>query len=126
MAATLIILAVEILSEWLYPLVTDLDADDPAVMAALIAAMPVPAKLLVVFGWFAGTFGGAWLALRVCDWRPAAWLVVGATIAGGIVNLFQFPHPLWMQTATIVAPLAGGWLALRLHRKPYPGEPLLG
>lgn len=125
-AAILIILAVEAVSEWLYPISPDLDVDDPAAMAAVIAGMPLPAKSLVAFGWLAGTFGGVWLALRISDWRPAAWIITLLTIAGGIFNLFQFAHPLWMQVATVVAPLAGGWLAVRLHRKPYPGEPLLG
>jgi hypothetical protein len=31
-----------------------------------------------------------------------------------------------MQVAAIVAPVAGGGLARRVHHKPYRGEPLLG
>ena len=92
----------------------------------MIAAMPVPARFIVIVGWIAGTFGGVWLALRICDWRPAAWIIALLAIVGGVINLFQFAHPLWMQAATIVAPLAGLWLGIRLHRTPYPGEPLLG
>lgn len=125
-AAILIILGVEALSDWLYPMALTVDSDDPAAIAALIAGMPLPAKLLVVGGWFAGAFGGAWLALRITDRRWAGWIAAAFVAAGGIVILVEMPHPLWMQAMALVAPFAGGWLARRLHRAPYPGEPLLG
>ncbi|MDQ2877837.1 MAG: hypothetical protein M3R41_02000 [Pseudomonadota bacterium] len=124
--AVLVILAIEAADEWLYPIATGIDADDPGALATMVFAMPFPAQALMVFGWFAGAFAGAWIALRVCDWRWAGWIIVMLTIAGGVFNLFQFAHPWWMQAATILAPLVAGWLAARWHRRPYPGEPLLG
>ena len=125
-AAFIIILLVEGADEWLYPVPDDLDASDAVAMGAYVFAMPLPAKLVVVFGWFVGTFGGAWLCLRINDWRWGAWIIVALTVAGGIAEIVQFGHPIWMQLGAVGAPLLGGWLGLRLHRKPYPGEPLLG
>ncbi|QNA85918.1 hypothetical protein G4G27_19490 [Sphingomonas sp. So64.6b] len=118
------------LADWfagtLYPLSGELDSADPDTTAAIIAGMPLPAKLLIVFGWFLAAFTGAWLALRVSDWRWSGWIVAVLVVAGGIVNILLLPHPLWMQGCAIVLPLLGGWIAGRLHHKPYPGEPLLG
>ena len=125
-AALAIVTAFEALAQALYPFADPVDALDRADLAAQIAAIPLPAKLIVVAGWLAGAFGGAWLALRVCDWRWAGWIVAGLVLAGSIANLVALPHPVWMQVAAIVAPLAGGWLARRHHHKPYRGEPLLG
>ena len=125
-AALAILAAIEAIAHWLYPVALDYEALDRAALRRAVAALPLPTKLLVMFGWFAATFGGAWLALRVCDWRWAGWIVAAVLVAGNIANLLALPHPLWMQAAAIVVPLAGAWLARRVHHKPYKGEPLLG
>ena len=103
-----------------------LDTADPTVIAAYVAGLPLAAKLIVASGWLIGPLGGAWLCLRINDWVPGGWIVTAVFLAGGLVNQFSLPHPLWMQICSIALPLLGGWLAQRLHHKPYPGEPLLG
>lgn len=124
-AALGILIALESLAHFLYP-TPAFDTLDRADLAAQMAAIPLPAKGLVAFGWFAAAFGGAWLALRVCDWRWAGWIVAALLVAGNIANLLALPHPLWMQACAILLPLLGAALAKRAHRKPYRGEPLLG
>jgi len=125
-AALAILAAMEAIAHALYPVALDTETLDRTALAAKMAALPLPAKLLVVVGWFAAAFGGAWLALRVCDRRWAGWTVAALVIAGNIATLISLPHPLWMQAAAIIAPLAGAWAAVRVHHKPYKGEPLLG
>ena len=125
-AAIAIMLALEAIAHTLYPVDTDVESATSATLADVMSAVPLPARIIVVLGWFLAAFAGAWLALRICDWRPAGWIVAALILAGGIANLLALPHPLWMQVAAIVAPLAGGWLAQRVHHKPYRGEPLLG
>ncbi len=124
--AILLLLMMEYVDGALYPLPADIDPDDSVAMAGLITGMPLPAKLIVVSAWFLAAFGGAWMALRITDWRWSGILVMLFVIAGGVLNFIELPHPLWMQACAVVLPLIGGWLAARLHRKPYPGEPLLG
>lgn len=116
----------DFVSASLYPVSGDIAAADPATLAALIAGIPFPAKLIMVAGWLIAPFGGAWLALRLSDWRFGGWIVTAVFLAGGLVNQVTLPHPLWMQVCSVVLPVLGGWLAQRLHRRPYPGEPLLG
>jgi len=125
-AAYLVIIAAEALNHWLYPLPVDLDPSDNVAMSAYTFALPLPVRLMYVAGWFAGTFAGAWLNLRIVDWRWGGWIIALLVIADGVARNFEFAEPLWMQAAAVLAPLIGGWLATRLHRKPYPGEPLLG
>lgn len=110
----------------LYPVSLDIDAADPETLAAVIGGMPVPAKLIAVAAWFCGAFGGAWLALRICDWRWAGWIIAAVVVAQALLAILNLPHPLWMQACALLLPLLGGWFAVRLHHKPYPGEPLLG
>ncbi|WP_156363612.1 hypothetical protein [Sphingomonas sp. Leaf357] len=125
-AATVLIAGMEALATLLYPFPQEIETLDPVALAATMSAMPLPAKLMIALGWTIGAFGGAWLALRVCDWRWAGWIVALLVAAGGIANILALPHPVWMQVAAILAPLLGGWLAQRIHHKPYRGEPLLG
>jgi hypothetical protein len=124
-AALLIIAAVEQVETTLYPLPV-LDAADAVTLSDIVTDMPFPAKLLTVLGWFAGAFGGAWLGLRVCDRRWVGWAVVVAVVATAVATITTLPHPVWMKAGAIVLPMLGGALAGWAHRKPYPGEALLG
>ena len=124
--ALLIMLSVEYLQDALYPLPDYVDPDDATVTGAVILMMPLPAKLIIVSAWFLAAFGGGWIALRITDWRWSSIIVMLLTIAGGIINIIQLPYPAWMQAGFVLLPPLGAWAAERLHRKPYPGEPLLG
>jgi hypothetical protein len=124
-AALLIVAAVEQIEAALYPLPT-LESADAATLSDIVNDMPVPAKVLTVLGWLAGAFGGAWLGLRVCDRRWVGWAVVVAVVAAAVVTITTLPHPAWMKVCAIVLPMLGGGLAGLAHRKPYPGEALLG
>ncbi|MFA5965921.1 MAG: hypothetical protein WC804_18040 [Sphingomonas sp.] len=122
----MIILAADALNQWLYPIPVDLDPSDDAAMSAYAFALPLPVRLIYVGGWFIGTFCGAWLSMRISDWRYGGWIIALLVIADGVLRNLQFAEPLWMEVAAILAPLLGAWLGARLHAKPYPGEPLLG
>ena len=124
-AAILVVAAFDALANHFYPM-PELESDDPAALAAVIGGMPITAKLLVVAGWLVGPLAGAWLALRISDWRMAGRIVTAVVLAGSIANILMLPHPLWMQICAVALPVAGGVIGIWLHRKPYPGEPLLG
>lgn len=121
-----IVAAIDTLNNLLYPLAIDIEVADRASLAGVVAAMPFAAKLLVVLPWFVAPACGAWLALRICDTRWSGWIVTLVVLAAAVATVAALPHPLWMQACAGVLPLLGGWVAQRLHRKPYPGEPLLG
>jgi MFS family permease len=124
-AAMLVVAAFDALANHLYPM-PELESDDPAALAAVVGSMPIAAKLVVTAGWLAGPLAGAWLALRVGDWRMAGRIVTAVVLAGSIANVLLLPHPLWMQVCAVLLPVVGGAIGMWLHRKPYPGEPLLG
>jgi len=121
LAAMLIVSAVG----YLYP-IPALESDDPAALAAVVGSMSATARLAVAAAWLIGPLIGAWLALRISDWRPSAWIVSFVVLVGSVLNIVSLPHPFWMQACAVLLPLLGGALGIRAHRKPYPGEPLLG
>lgn len=110
----------------LYPPTLDIEIADPETLANVIAGKTMMEKILWVAPWLLGAFGGAWLALRISDWKWAGWIVAGLMMALAIADILDLSYPLWMQACAIILPLLGGWLAAKIHHKPYPGEPLLG
>ncbi|MEO9132855.1 MAG: hypothetical protein ABI240_16845 [Sphingomonas sp.] len=111
-----------------YPLSVDISIDlaDQATRADVIANKTMLDKLLWVSPWLFASFGGAWFALRVSDWKWAGWIVSALILVIAVLGLFDLPEPFWMQACAVALPILGGWLAARIHHKPYPGEPLLG
>ena len=120
-----VLTAFDALDTALYP-VPDLTSNDTAALAAVVAGLPLSAKLIVVISWLLAPLAGAWTALRILHWLPGGWIVTGLFLAANIANQVMLPHPTWMRILSVVLPLIGGWLGQRLHHKPYPGEPLLG
>jgi hypothetical protein len=120
------IAAFEGVSATLYPVSGDIAAVDHATLVALMASIPFPAKLIVATGWLVAPFAGAWLCLRIGDQPSGGWIVTAVFLLAGLYAQLTLPHPLWMQICAVALPMVGGWLAQRLHHKPYPGEPLLG
>src|SRR5258706_6087206 len=116
--ALLLIAVLEMIGTTIYPLPAELElmeSADSAALAAAMAEVPLPSKILMVAGWLVGTLRGAWLALRISDWRRSGWILAALTIAVGLVNIKLLPLPVWMQAGAGAMPLAGGWLAARLH-----------
>lgn len=70
----------------------------------------------VAVAYFLGALLGGMTAVKISGERWTAWLIALLVAAGAGYTLTTFPHPLWMQVASIVAPLLGGLLASRLAR----------
>ena len=121
-----LVAAIESLSATLYPVSGDIAAADHATLLAMITGIPLPANLIIVAGWLIAPFAGAWLCLRIGDWPIGGWLVTAIYLVAAIAGQINVPHPAWMALCAVLFPLLGAWLAQRAHRKPYPGEPLLG
>ncbi len=100
----------------LFPLPPGFDSHNPEAVAAAVAAMPLAAKLLVVFGWCLGAFAGGGVAARIAQqYRVGVALLIGTLVAAGtLANASGVPHPLWMTAAGVVLPLPLAYLAARL------------
>jgi len=105
----------EALDVKLFPLPTGLDPNNKAQLAAIVAALPLAAKLLIVAGWCVGAFVGAAVAARIAEHRLIVALILGVlVIAGTLVNAREIPHPQWMILAGTLLPLPLAWLATRI------------
>jgi MFS family permease len=79
---------------------------------------------LVALAYFLSALAGGYLAARISNRSWTAWAIAALVAAGSIASLFQFPHPLWMQIASVVAPLLGGALAVRLAGVKHEAAPV--
>lgn len=68
----------------------------------------------VAIAYFVSSLAGGMTAVKISGERWTAWLIALLVAAGAAYTLTSFPHPLWMQVASIVAPLLGGLAASRL------------
>lgn len=116
-AAVATILLVQLLGHAVYP-AGEVDFRDREAVAAMIEALPFGAMLFVVLAWFAGALVGGALAAWIGGRRWMAWLVGAIVALMGIVNVFTYPHPVWMQIAAVAAPALGAILAGHFVRAP--------
>lgn len=115
--AILTITALEYLATRLFPTLAEFETADDAAVAAMIAAMPFGAKLLIVAGWGLGAFTGALVAFRAAKWEAAGWIVALFVVAGGIINIVTVPHPFWMQLCAVATPFVGALFGYGLYRR---------
>jgi hypothetical protein len=116
-AAVATITIIELVSHILYPLPAGLRMDDQAQMSAYILGMPPGAHALVALAWFAGASDGGLVAALISRRHWTIWLIAALVVAAGLVNVMTYTHPLWLQFAALLAPLAGGLLASFVERR---------
>lgn len=114
LAAFAVIALIELAGHFAFPLPEDVNLRDPEALAQAMPSIPLPAKLIVVFAWFAGALAGGLVARRLDGrwWTP--WPVAGLVVLAGLLNILMVPHPAWMLFAAVAAPLAGGLAAAHL------------
>jgi len=97
-AAVVIIFIVEAASYMFFPPPKGIDMENPEDVKRLIASAPVGSMIMVVVGWAIGAFVGGLVASVISVRHKSAMaLTVGLLLMiSGIINLYMFPHPLWM------------------------------
>jgi hypothetical protein len=75
--------------------------------------IPIGSTIALIFGWFIGTFAGAWFAMRVSAGTGAGWIVAGAVIGAALYRAVTLADSWWIMVLGAVIPLAAAWLAQR-------------
>ena len=86
------------------------DVYDPASGEVLI---PVGSTIALVIGWFIGSFGGGWLAMRISAGTGAGWIVAGAVVGAALYRAVTLADTWWIMALGALVPLAAAWLAQR-------------
>lgn len=120
-AALAAIVLIQRLGHLAWPLPSDLELEDPEAAARVLGDVPLGAKLVVVFGWFAGGLIGAAAAWRMSRRSWPGWAVAALASLAGIVTVMLVPQPVWMQISAVAAPLLGGLVAHHLPTRDRKG-----
>ena len=116
LAAFAVIWLIEFAGHAAWPVASDVEMRDPEAMARALPAIPLAAKLVVVFAWFAGSLAGGAIAKRIARAWWVAWPVAALVAFACIMIVMMIPHPVWMQVAGVAAPLLGGLVATHIVR----------
>ena len=122
--AVVVIMIVEGIGMWLYPLPAGVDPTDPAALAAAIPSLPLGAFLFVLASWVLGAGIGGIAALRVAR-GPGRWpgLAVGCLVLlGAAYNIMVIPHPTWFVGAAVVG-IVAAMLIVSVPRRRAAGSP---
>jgi hypothetical protein len=111
-----LIMGLESLCTYLYPLPDGLDMHDHNAMRTYMDQLPIGAFLLILAGWAIGSCAGAWVAARLAGRAPMTHgLIVGAWfLVGAIMTMMMIPHPVWMIVGGIAALAGCSYLGARL------------
>lgn len=113
-AAIAVMVLIQRIGHLIWPLPADLGLYDPEAAARAFADIPLSAKLVLVFAWFAGGLVGAAVAGALSGRPGPGWVVAGLAACLGIVTVLMVPQPVWMQVSAVGAPLLGGLAAHHL------------
>jgi hypothetical protein len=120
--AVIVIMAVEWVSSFLYPLPAGLDPYDAVAMRDHLAKSPIPAGalLIVALGWFLGAAVGTWFAVWMGRRAPAVLAAVlgGLILASSVANMLMLPHPSWFWPVGLAASPLGAYVGMLLGRRP--------
>ena len=110
-AGVLALMAISYLGDLLFPMTTEVDANDPEQVTGAFSSAPLGAKLALLAALFGGAVVGGLVARRIAQLAAAAWPVAILFTLFGIAIIFFVTLPTWMQIALVIAPLLGGFIA---------------
>jgi len=86
------------------------DVYDPNSGEVLI---PIGSTIALIVGWFIGTFGGGWFAMRISAGTGAGWIVAGSVIGAALYRAVTLADTWWIMALGVAVPLVAVWLAQR-------------
>lgn len=92
---------------------------DREAIRALLAAAPITAFLVVLFGWVLGAFAGGWTVGRIAGRGPVRHgLVLGLILTlAGVANNLMIPPPVWFWCVSLFVFLPAAYAGARLAPK---------
>jgi len=114
-AAIAVVALSDLLVGRIVPLPSSVDLQTPERARAAIAAVPLPALVLLVSGWALAGGIGAFVAARLSAGRRmlVGLIVAALLVLATVANLAMVPHPAWMWPAALVLIPLLGWLGAR-------------
>lgn len=116
-SASIVMVIIETIGHQLYP--PPANINDPEVMKAFVANMPLWAFLFIILAYFVGSIvGGLVTSLIAKENQFMATMILGAILTVlGIINLLMIAHPIWFTIVCLATFFAGTYLGYQLYLK---------
>ncbi len=109
-----IVMVTEMIPHKLYPPVPGTNMDDFTQVKAYVARLPLTALVIVLAGWLVATIAGTSVAAGIGRSRVPAYVVGALLLAGGIINAFVIPQPVWFSAVSLVIYIVGTMIGGRI------------
>lgn len=104
-----VMMAVSFIGSALFPIVAPPAPGNEIERAtAAFAHASTELQLFYVLAWFFGGLAAGAVAKWIAPSSRIAWVAVAVLTVLITANMFILPYPVWMEIATVVAPLLGG------------------
>lgn len=112
--------AAEMITHRLYPFPPGADMKDMTTIKKFVATLPMPAFVLVLTGWLAGTLLGTFVAAKIGRSRIPAYVLGVLLFCAGVANSIIIPQPIWFSALSFVIFIAGPFVGVALAKPPAP------
>ncbi len=110
----------------LFPVRLDPAISDPMVqLQTAFEQTPLAAKLLIAGAFFAGGLLASLVAKAISGLAWPAWTSAGTMVLFALLVVLVLPLPGWLQAATVLLPLLGGFIGNHMvrHRRSHAAAP---
>ena len=95
------------------------DVNNAEAVTAYAASLPIGSLLSVLIAWVGGTAAGVVAGSLIARGRSffIAILVGALVLLGAIMQVMQFPHPMWLIVASMIGIPAAAWVSARAMQR---------
>lgn len=114
--AFVVIVVIEGINGYLFPLPEHINYKDTAAMAEYISNLPVAALCIVIFAHAAGAIAASWVIVkRAVDFQMMYALIAGMIITvASVANWMSIAHPEWFKVVDTAVIVPAAWLGAKL------------
>ncbi len=116
-SASVVMILIEMLGHQLYP--PPANINDPEIMKAFMANMPLWAFVFILVAYFLGSIAGGLVTSLIAKEKQFQLLIIlGAILTVlGILNLLMITHPIWFMIASLAMYIPGTYIGHQLSLK---------
>lgn len=97
----------------IFPIPSDIDAQDIESLRANMHRIPLGAKVVVLIAHMAGAAAAAHLGARLTRTARIGWICGAIMLVLVLMDLFLLPHPMWFNIADPLAAVLGAIIGMK-------------
>lgn len=118
-AGSAAVFIIEMINTSMFPIPEGLDLSDKENMKDYIANLPTAGMVMIIIAHAIGALVAGFVASIIStasrsDRYKHGLIAAGLIVLSTVVNLFTFPHPIWVSIIDVLAVIGGGMIGSRM------------